>query len=146
MDLQQIRSLIEAMAASDLAEIEFSENGWSLRLVRRAGDAPLSEPTASSEPARAKRPARAPSAQSSAAAKGAEIAAPLFGVVYLRPGPDAPDFVSPGQAVTAGSTVCVIEAMKVFHQVRAERDGIVAALLVTSGEEVEAGQILLRLE
>jgi len=72
------------------------------------------------------------------------LVAPLFGIVHLRPAPDAPEFVSPGQAVTAGTPLCIIEAMKMFHEVRAERDAIIAAVLVSSGQEVQAGQELIR--
>ncbi len=74
------------------------------------------------------------------------VVAPLFGIVYLQPAPNAPVFVSPGQAVTAGTPLCVIEAMKMLHEIRAERDGTIAAVLVSSGQEVEAGQELMRLE
>jgi acetyl-CoA carboxylase biotin carboxyl carrier protein len=63
----------------------------------------------------------------------------------LRPAPDAPAFISVGQTVTVGTPLCVIEAMKMFHQVRAERDGTISEVLVSSGQEVEAGQELMRL-
>jgi acetyl-CoA carboxylase biotin carboxyl carrier protein len=68
----------------------------------------------------------------------------LFGVVHLGSAPGEPPFVVAGQAVKAGQTLCVIEAMKVFNEVRAERDATVQAVLVTAGQEVEAGQPLLR--
>ena len=142
MDLERIKSLIDAMAASDLAEMHFAENGWSLRLVRgasgqqvpvTAGQAPIRRTSAAAPRAVAAQPA--PNL----------ITAPMFGVVYLRPSPDAPDFVTPGQAVTEGAVLCVVEAMKVFNEVRAPRSGIVAELLVTGGQEIEAGQSLMRL-
>jgi acetyl-CoA carboxylase biotin carboxyl carrier protein len=143
MDLQQIKSLIDAMAASDLAEMEFSEGGWSLRLVRRAAGAQPVETVAPAAASRAKR-ARSPAAASRSLESAAEVVAPMFGMVYLRPGPDAPEFVTPGQQVRAGTTLCVIEAMKLFHEIRADRDGVIAAVLVASGAEVEAGQPLMR--
>lgn len=136
MDQQHIKSLIDALAASDLAELEFSQDGWTLRLVKRG--AAQSAPVA---------PAGAPVAAAPAtpATVPAELAAPLYGVVHLRPSPDEPPFVEAGQAVRAGQTLCVIEAMKVFNEVRAEHDATVAAVLVTTGQEVEAGQALFRL-
>jgi acetyl-CoA carboxylase biotin carboxyl carrier protein len=148
MDLDLIKSLIDAMATSDLAEMEFSEGGWSLRLVRRPRptDMPALSPRASdaapakerSRPACLRRePVREEGSQ--------QVVAPLFGVVHLRPAPDAPEFVAPGQAVTAGTPLCIIEAMKMFHEVRAEREGTISAVLVSSGEEVQAGQELMRL-
>ena len=145
MDLERIKSLIDAMAASDLAEMHFAENGWSLRLVRgasghqlpvTAGQAPIRRTSVATPKPVVARPAQpAPNL----------ITAPMFGVVYLRPSPDAPDFVTPGQAVTEGAVLCVVEAMKVFNEVRAPRSGIVAELLVTGGQEIEAGQALMRL-
>jgi len=72
--------------------------------------------------------------------------APLYGVVHLQPTPGEPPFVQAGQAVRAGQTLCVIEAMKVFNEVRAERDATVEAVLVRSGQEVEAGQALFRFD
>jgi acetyl-CoA carboxylase biotin carboxyl carrier protein len=147
MDPQQIKTLIDAMASSDLAEMEFSQDGWVLRLVRR--------PAASIAPAILHTPVgaamwqadadRAETFDAHAAPTAAtELRAPLFGVVHLRPSPAEPPFVVSGQAVAAGQTLCVIEAMKVFNEVRAERDATVDAVLVTSGQEVEAGQALVR--
>ena len=143
MDSQQIKAFIDAMAASDLTEMEFSQDGWTLRLVRRGGAvatvvadarAPVASKTASAPEA----PAARPTAN--------ELTAPLFGVVHLQQSPSDPPFVTAGQTVIAGQTLCVIEAMKVFNEVRAEHDGTVAAVLVASGQEVEAGQPLLRFE
>jgi len=74
-----------------------------------------------------------------------ECLAPLYGVVHLQPTPGEPPFVQPGQAVEPGQTLCVIEAMKVFNEVRADADGVIEAVLVASGEEVEGGQALFRI-
>jgi acetyl-CoA carboxylase biotin carboxyl carrier protein len=71
--------------------------------------------------------------------------APLYGIVHLQQTPGEPPLVSPGQSVMAGQVVCVIEAMKVFNQVRAECDCVISAVLVQSGQEVEAGQLLFQL-
>lgn len=141
MDLEKIKLLIDAMAKSGLGEMEFGENGWTLRLSRLAA-LPLAK-TASA----AKKPALVAENPPIAAANapGNILPSPLFGTVYLRPAPDAPLFVTPGQSVKAGTTLCMIEAMKAFNEVRADRDGTVEAVLVASGQEVEAGQPLLRL-
>ena len=141
MDPQQIKTLIDAMAASDLAEMEYSQDGWTLRLVRHPSTSPPPDAARPSVGAPARAAAARPSAEP---APSAELHAPLFGVVHLGPAPDEPPFVVIGQAVKAGQTLCVIEAMKVFNEVRAERDATVQAVLVTAGQEVEAGQPLLR--
>ena len=140
MDPEKIKSLIDAMAASDLAEMEFSEGGWSLRLVRHAdAETPRAAPRA---PVRAR--SAAPDATPAAASASRDLCAPMFGIVYLAPSPGAAPFVAPGQRVGAGTTVCIIEAMKVFQEIKAGRDGVIEALAVTTGEEVEAGQVLAR--
>jgi len=144
MDLDRIKCLIDAMAASDLNEMEFSEDGWSLRLVRREQPNDMVRAPINKAPSAhaTQRPTRV---EPDATPKSeANVAAPLFGIVHLQPAPDAPVFVSVGQAVTAGTPLCVIEAMKMFHEVRAEQDGTVSAILVASGQEVEAGQELIR--
>lgn len=137
MNLSEIKALIAAMVESGLAEMTFSENGWTLHLVR---DAAL--PTARRQ--RPLAPIDAPTAAADAPAPSLDLEAPLAGIVHLRPTPEAPPFVEVGQAVRAGDAVCIIEAMKVFNTIRADRDGVVAAILVSSGIEVDAGQKLLR--
>lgn len=149
MNLTEIKALIDAMAASDLSEMELTRDGTVLRMVRRKAPSPATGPadTATSALAPVPRAARKSVASSvaSAAPAGSEITAPLYGVVHWRPSPDAAPFVAPGQAIKAGQLVCVVEAMKVFNEVRAEVDATVLAVLVESGAEVEAGQPLLRL-
>ena len=137
MDQQQIKSFIDAMAKSDLSEMEFSENGWSLRLVRRTGSPEVAVAPGATAQESTSRPTVQP-------VIAAEITAPLYGVVHLRASPDEPLFVEAGQPVRAGQMLCVIEAMKVFNEVRAERDAVVEAVLVASGQEVDAGQPLFR--
>jgi acetyl-CoA carboxylase biotin carboxyl carrier protein len=144
MDSQQIKAFIDAMAASDLHELEVSHEGWTLRLVRAGGvgtrvestpatsSAPLAAPVGRGEP-------REPRLASE------EIPAPMFGVIHLQQSPGQPPFVKVGDVIEPGHLLCSIEAMKVFNEVRAERGGRVAAVLVTSGTEVEAGQPLVRI-
>ena len=141
MDPQTIKTLIATMAASDLTEMIFSENGWSLTLRRGGPTTIAAAPAANTAPPLLQ-------AAGSAAALAADPTAqhaPLAGIVHFQPAPGAAPFVSPGQAVSRGDTLCLIEAMKVFNAVRAERDGTVAAILVASGQEIEAGQTLMRI-
>jgi acetyl-CoA carboxylase biotin carboxyl carrier protein len=143
MDVAQIKAFIDAMASSDLAELEASKEGWTLRLVRkgarRASAMRLAAPAAAeSSPGGAQ-------SESEASVTASEICAPLSGIVYLCPEPDRPSFVVVGQAIKAGTVVCVIEAMKTFNEIRAERDGILEAILVAPETVVEAGQPLMRL-
>jgi acetyl-CoA carboxylase biotin carboxyl carrier protein len=159
MNQEQIKMLIDAFAASDLSTLEFSENGCTLRLARQ-GAAPLATapapfPAASTEAAAAAAieaadvtvpPSPSPSpSPSSSPAPAADVLAPLYGVVHLRPAPGEPCFVEAGQRVEAGQTLCVVEAMKVFNEVHAPRGATIESVLVESGQEVDAGQALFRL-
>ena len=149
MDLQKIKQLIDVLAVSDLAELELVEGDHRVRLVKRVDvgmvsalrpldvrasspAVPLSAPAVSAAPAA---PAEA----------GERVTAPLYGVLHLTPSPDAPAFVRLGDAVQAGQTLCVVEAMKMFHEVKATRPGTVTALYAAAGEEVEAGAALFQL-
>ena len=141
MELPQIKAFIDAMASSDLTELEASKDGWTLRLVR-GGRRASARPRADPPPERQSRrnevlpetPVAAP-----------EICAPLSGIVYLSPSPNQPPFVVVGKAVTAGTVLCVIEAMKTFNEIRAERDGVIEAMLVASESLVDVGQPLMRI-
>jgi acetyl-CoA carboxylase biotin carboxyl carrier protein len=146
MDLDEIKALIEAMQASDLAEMEVSRDGWTLRMVRRTQRA---APVVRSEqcletPLCEASDTVAPD-ETCASQDQTAVRAPLTGIVHLTPSPGAPPFVQPGQTVAAGATLCLIEAMKMFNAVRAERDGTVEAVLVSAEAEVEAGQPLMRI-
>ncbi|MGJ7570945.1 acetyl-CoA carboxylase biotin carboxyl carrier protein [Variovorax sp. RB2P76] len=144
MKQEQIKTLIDALAASDLAELEFSENGSTLRLVKLS--ALGATPAARSLPAARKPPRQGLEESKPAAVASTECLAPLHGVVHLQPAPGEPPFVQTGQAVEAGRLLCVIEAMKMFNEVRAERAGTVQQVLAHSGQEVEAGQPLFRFD
>ena len=145
MNLSAIKSLIAMMARSSLAEMTYSEDGWTLRLIRHASDADVQpQPPAQSPPHMAPvAPLSTPPA-SPPPSRGV-LEAPLAGVVHFQPSPGAPPFIELGQKIHAGDAFCVIEAMKLFNTVRAEYDGVVAEILVPSGVEVDAGQPLLRL-
>ncbi|MDM0109936.1 acetyl-CoA carboxylase biotin carboxyl carrier protein subunit [Variovorax sp. J22R24] len=158
MNQEQIRILIDALAASELSELEYSEDGCTLRLVKQASSTSLAEAgrvargdcvtprgTASHpDGSSSELPRESNESRNGLAANLQECLAPLYGVIHLQPSPDEPLFVRPGQEIAAGQTLCVIEAMKVFNEVRAEADATVAEVLVRSGEEVEAGQPLFR--
>jgi len=145
MNQEQIKTLIDALAGSDLSELEFSENGSTLRLVKQSALAEAAPPRALGA-ARSAVGRVAPKAPVKAqpAARTNECLAPLYGVVHLQSTPGEAAFVQVGQSIKSGQTLCVIEAMKVFNEVRAERDATVSEVLVKSGQEVEAGQAMFR--
>lgn len=140
MNTDLIKTVIDSMVHSDLTDLELSQEGWTLRLSRqsaRAGDVSSSLHSRKVQPG-------PPSASKAIAA--AEVLAPMFGVVHRSPAPNEPAFVEVGQAVVAGQTLCLIEAMKVFVDIRADRDAVVSAILIQSGQEVVSGQPLMRFE
>jgi acetyl-CoA carboxylase biotin carboxyl carrier protein len=139
MDLDEIKELMAAFAASDLAEMRLTHGEWTLHLVRSAEGGVTEAASARERPATKARPA-AP-----ARAADGGVRAPLAGLVYLSPNPGAPPFVTLGARVEAGAVVAVIEAMKVFNEIRAERAGTVEAIHVGTGDEVDAGQLLMRI-
>lgn len=138
MDTDLIKSLIAALEASSLSELEFSKDGVTLRLVKAGGVLP----DATEVPPRAA-PVRSPPAPP--ASDGSAITSPMFGVVHLSRSPGTPPLVERGQMIAAGQVLCLIEAMKVFTELRADRDCTIAELLVRAGDEVQAGQKLFRL-
>jgi acetyl-CoA carboxylase biotin carboxyl carrier protein len=145
MKQEQIKTLIDALAGSDLSELEYSENGSTLRLVKQSalGATPRRPLPRAVQNAADAAPARDEPAPAASAA--AEFFAPLYGVVHLQSSPGEPPFVQAGQSIRAGQTLCVIEAMKVFNEVQIDHGATIAEVLVRSGEEVEAGRPLFRL-
>ena len=139
MDNDLIKTLIDALEASSLTELEYSKGGETLRLVKRTGAPPMHPAAAVPAVERETEPVTPPRPSST-------VNAPVFGVVHLQRSPGLPPLVTPGEAVSAGQVLCTIEAMKIFTELRAEGDGTVAAILVQSGQEVEAGQALFQME
>ncbi|WAH55048.1 acetyl-CoA carboxylase biotin carboxyl carrier protein subunit [Pseudomonas silvicola] len=137
MNPERIKALIDLMAASDLSELSLNEGDTHLRLLRDAAAVPLV--------AAAPQVAPSPVAPQAAPPAGFEACAALYGVLHLTPAPDQPVFVQVGDAVEAGQTLAVVEAMKMFHPLKAERAGTVLAVLAASGEEVAAGQAVFQL-
>lgn len=151
MDLRKIKTLIELLEASDLAEIEVKEGDDAVRISRPSAMPVAAAPVAVAAPAAAPAPTAAPAAEASThnestANAGVTISSPMVGTFYMAPSPEAPPFVEVGQHVNRGDTVCIIEAMKMFNQIEAEKSGTIKAILVESGQPVEFGQDLFVIE
>ena len=151
MDIRKIKRLIELLEESGINEIEIKEGEESVRISRGAPDAP---PQIQAMPqAQAPAPAPAPAPQASAPAAPEEpagdgipdghvVRAPMVGTFYRAPTPGAKPFVEEGQQVKVGDTLCIIEAMKMFNQLEADKAGTVAAILLEEGQPVEYDQPL----
>lgn len=153
MDMRTIKKLIELIQETGIAEIEICEEGKTVRITREAKMAPIM-PQTYIAPASAPQPLPAQAASPSALAKEEPafldnkhtVKAPMVGTVYLSPSPGAKAFIQVGQTVKAGETLCLIEAMKMFNQIEADKTGTVTAILVDSGVPVEFNQPLFVIE
>ncbi|HHF7373459.1 acetyl-CoA carboxylase biotin carboxyl carrier protein [Legionella bozemanae] len=161
MDIRKIRKLIELLEETGISEIEIKEGEESLRLSRHSS-APAAEhpqvhyistpaprqeshPAANNTPA----PAMASSHQESKpvpTASGHKIRSPMVGTMYTSPSPESPPFVTLGQTVKAGDVLCIVEAMKMFNEIEADRAGKIVEILVANGEPVEYDQVLFVIE
>ena len=79
-------------------------------------------------------------------AEGVEITSPMVGTFYIKPAPDAPNFVEVGSSVSVGQTLCIIEAMKVMNEIKAEKSGTICALVAADGNPVQYGDVLFRIK
>ena len=104
-------------------------------------------PTAQASAAAAAPPApTAATAPAPIVAEGAEITSPMVGTFYLKPAPDAPNFVDVGSVVSIGQTLCIIEAMKVMNEIKAERAGTICACVAEDANPVQYGDVLFRIK
>ncbi|MBW4093796.1 MAG: acetyl-CoA carboxylase biotin carboxyl carrier protein [Proteobacteria bacterium] len=142
MDPDAIRALAAILTETGLTEIEIAEKDSRIRVVRAA--APADAPPRSAAPAPA--PAAVAAAPVDAASHPGAVLSPMVGVAYLSAEPGAPAFVTAGQAVVAGQTLLLIEAMKTFNQIKAPKAGTVGRILVASGSPVEYGEVLMVLD
>ncbi len=150
-DVKKVRRLVEMMEQHDLAEIDLRQGDQRIRL-RRGAEVQLAPAIHYAPPAAGAAPAAAPaSGASPAAAAQADanlkvITCPMVGTFYAAPNPESPPFVKVGDHVGAESVVCIVEAMKVFNEIQAEISGRVAAVLVETGQPVEFGQPLFKID
>jgi acetyl-CoA carboxylase biotin carboxyl carrier protein len=140
MDLQDVLKLLELMEARHLEEIEVEQGDTHIRL-RKGGAPPVVVPIAAPAAAANQQPAPAPPATDNAhEPELVKITSPMVGTFYRAASPDAEPFISEGDHVTPDQVICIIEAMKVMNEIKAEREGDVVNILVENGESVEFGQ------
>lgn len=145
MDLRKIKTLIDLVQQSGIAELEITEGEERVRISSRgAAAAPVAMPVmpAPAMPAVAAAPIAAAPVEN-AAPEGHVLKSPMVGTFYRASAPGAKAFVDVGQSVKAGDTVCIIEAMKLLNEIEADQDGVVKAVLVENGQPVEYGQPLI---
>lgn len=146
MDQERIKALIELLAESDLIELSLTEGESTLRLFKEAASGTVqSTPANISASKVAKAAPKTAAKAASPVANNGEVKASLYGVLHLTPAAGEAPFVNVGDRVEAGQTLAILEAMKMFHPLKAPHAGVVEAILASGGTEVESGQPLFRL-
>jgi len=158
IEMRKLRDLVKLMKENDLIELDLRDETQTVTLRRPGPQAPVPppvvQPAAPAPPAAPPGPAGGAAAghDASADAAGAEgpppgtveIPSPMVGTFYNSPSPDADPFVRGGAKVEPETVVCIIEAMKVFNEIKAEVTGTIDKVLVDNGQAVEFGQPLFR--
>jgi acetyl-CoA carboxylase biotin carboxyl carrier protein len=150
LELKDIKAVIDLMRKNDLSVFEMEKDGFRLKLQKGSGEQPVfSQPAPA--PAAAPAPASAPAgtAPSSPPEKSAalkDIVSPMVGTFYRANSPDSPAFVDIGKEVSEESVVCIIEAMKVMNEIKAETKGVIAEIVAENGKPVQFGQVLFRVK
>jgi acetyl-CoA carboxylase biotin carboxyl carrier protein len=150
MDLRKLKTLIELVETSGIAELEIQEGEERVRITRSHGNnlSPLAagQPILAVAAAPAAAPAVAgtatPAAPEPAAEQGHVVKSPMVGTFYRSATPGSKPFVEVGDAVEEGGTLCIVEAMKLMNEIEADKGGVVKAVLVENGQPVEFGQPL----
>ena len=148
MNLDEIKSILQLMEANKLVEFEYEDDGRRLKL-RRAEDRVVTTAVPVALPAAA--PAASPSATAAAApdarpANVTEFKSPLVGTFYRSAKPDSDPFVNVGDEIGPEKVICIIEAMKVMNEIKAEMSGVVRDILVKNGQAVEFGEPMFLVE
>ncbi|MBL8963569.1 MAG: acetyl-CoA carboxylase biotin carboxyl carrier protein [Phycisphaeraceae bacterium] len=148
IDTERLKELVKLMVENDLTELDLQDETQTVTLKRGHNGVPMT-----AAPMVHARPAAGPMGEAQAPAAEAPkladptagqvaIESPMVGTFYSSPNPDAAPFVKIGQTVTPDTVVCLIEAMKVFNEIKAEKSGVIEQILVKSGQAVEFGQKL----
>ena len=150
MNIKDIKAIVDLMKKNAVSEFEMEEGDLKIKLrrepnERRKGEVEVMQET----PVIVHAPAAVPTASAPVPEPvnvGLEVKSSMIGTLYRRPSPDSDPFVEVGTAVEPDTVVCIIEAMKVMNEIKAEVKGMIAEVLVEDGKPVEYGQALFRIE
>ena len=147
MELKDIKAIIDLMLKNDLSVFEMEKDGFRLKLQKGGGDQPIGSPPATVSPSPTTAVSNAPLAAAPPTTETMalkDIVSPMVGTFFRAGSPDAPPFVDVGKAVTEETVVCIIEAMKVMNEIKAETSGEIAEVVAENGKPVQFGQVLFR--
>ena len=134
-----INLLIKKLKDENLGSLKFSNKTISIEISNNSGSVQIAQSSISSQPQNV---SNIPTNESSSMQS---IDSPMVGIIYLTPKPSSPPFVKSGQKIKKGDTICLIEAMKTFNEIKSDKDGVVKSILIKNGEAVEFGQPLFEI-
>jgi acetyl-CoA carboxylase biotin carboxyl carrier protein len=146
-EIKEIKAIIDLMKKNDLSVFEIEKGGFRLKLQRGASMQAAAGAAAAAAPspkAGSVAPEAAPAPKPIETVPLKDIVSPMVGTFYRAAAPDAPPFVDVGKAVTEDTVVCIIEAMKVMNEIKAETSGVIAEVIAENGKPVQFGQVLFR--
>lgn len=155
VDLTEIRKIVKLMDEHGLSQFQFEKEDFKLKLKKGTDLEDLQGLMRSLPSAQAPAPIAAPALASPAPSsgpepapvpEGEEITSPMVGTFYLKSSPDSPDFVNVGDTISEGQTLCIIEAMKVMNEIKAERSGTIIEICVDDSNPVQYGDSLFRVK
>jgi len=144
VDLKDIKAIIDLMKKNDLSVFEMEKNGFRLKLQKGPGDQPT---VVSAAPGVANVPVAGTAAPAASAAEGPnlkDITSPMVGTFYRAASPEAAAFVDVGTKVNEDTVVCIIEAMKVMNEIKAETSGVITEVVAENSKPVQFGQVLFK--
>ena len=147
MDLKDIKAIIDLMKKNDLSVFEMEKDGFRLKLQKGAGEQTVfTSPPPVAPTLAAPTAAAAPAAEAAPASTLKDVLSPMVGTFYRAGSPDTPPFVDVGKEVSEETVVCIIEAMKVMNEIKAETKGVIAEIVAENGKPVQFGQVLFRVK
>ena len=148
MELKDIKAIIDLMRKNDLSVFEMEKDGFRLKLQKGVGEQPIPMMSAPSAPVVQNAPSNPgtspPAASPPQTSNLRDIVSPMVGTFYRAASPEASPFVDVGKEVTEETVVCIIEAMKVMNEIKAETSGVIAEIVAENGKPVQFGQVLYR--
>jgi len=146
VDLKDIKAIIDLMKENDLSTFEMEKDGFRLRLQKGLGDQPMVVSSAAPVSGSGPSAAAAPATAGAEASNLKDITSPMVGTFYRSSSPDAQPFVDVGTKVNEDTVVCIIEAMKVMNEIKAETSGVIAEVVAENSKPVQFGQALFRVK
>ena len=134
-----INLLIKKLKDENLGSLKFSNKNISIEISNNLGSVQIAQNPISNQPH------NAINSSVNDTSNMQSIDSPMVGIIYLTPKPSSPPFVKNGQKIKKGDTICLIEAMKTFNEIKSDKDGVVKSILIKNGEAVEFGQPLFEI-